>query len=127
MRFLPWLTRDNADSEHDDIDVGRLLAQGLADRSSARNARRELARYRTYLVRRRKILEKPLNQLNPANVRRMASSGASMGSLQMTHEMRIRDAHTVDAGRMMQVAEVQRQIDEVDAALQELKTIRRRA
>lgn len=95
--------------------------RGMRDRSSARRAVTELTRYRKHLVRRRKLLEKPLNQLNPGNVRRMTGSNPSIGSLQMTHEMRIRDAHTEDGGRMMQLAEVQRQIDEVDDAIRQLR------
>lgn len=43
------------------------------------------------------------------------------GALQMTHEMRLRDDHAQDRGRMMQLGEVQRQIEEVDVAIQQVR------
>ncbi len=39
----------------------------------------------------------------------------------MTHEMRLRDDHAQDRGRIMQLGEVQRQIEEVDVAIQQVR------
>lgn len=127
MRWFGWFRRNALDHSVEPVDVDQLVAAGLRDAASARPAVSELKRYRKDLVRRRKHLEKPLNQLSPANVRRIASSNPSIGSLQMTHELRLRDDHTENSGRMMQLAEVQRQIEQVDDAVHQLRVQIRRS
>lgn len=121
MRWPRWFRREGTDEPVDPVDVDQLVSDGLRDAASARRVVSELKRYRAILVRRRKHLEKPLNRLAPASVRRMASSNPSTGALQMTHEMRLRDDHAEDSGRMMQLGEVQRQIEEVDVAIQQVR------
>ncbi len=121
MRWPRWFRREGTDEPVDPVDVDQLVSDGLRDAASARRVVSELKRYRAILVRRRKHLEKPLNRLAPASVRRMASSNPSTGALQMTHEMRLRDDHAQDRGRIMQLGEVQRQIKEVDMAIKQVR------
>lgn len=127
MRWFRWFRRNGADSSVEPVDVDRVVTEGRRDLASARLALSKLTRYRKDLVRQRHVMEKRFNQLAPARVRRMANSGPGIGTLQMTQDMRAHDVHTQDSGRMEQVAEVDREIEKVDDAVQQLRTQIRRS
>lgn len=121
MRWIGWFRRYDAERSGEPVDVDRVVTDGLRDLASARVAVVELTRYRKQLVRQRRVMEKQFNYLAPARVRRMASSGPGTGILQMTQDMRAHDAHKQDSGRMVQVAEVDREIEKVDDAVRQMR------
>jgi hypothetical protein len=127
MRWIGWFRRDDLEGKPERVDVDRLVIEGLRDPASARLAVSELSRYRKHLFRQRRVMEKRFKQLAPARVRRMASSGPGIGTLQMTQDMRTHDTHTRDNGRMEQVAEIDREIEKVDDAVRQLKAMIRRS
>jgi hypothetical protein len=127
MRWFGRFRRDLVDRSGEPVDVDRLVVEGLRDPASARLAVSELSRYRKDLFRRRRVMEKQFNQMAPARIRRMASSGPGMGTLQMTQDMRAHEAHTRDSGRMEQLAEVDREIEKVDKAVRQLRAQIRRS
>lgn len=125
MRWLDWLRRDHESTDdREPLDLQLIVDEGLRDRRAARQAVARLKHERKALRRRQRAISKQFERLTPVRVRNIARSGPAMGSYQLSQATRRTNTMSQDSERAKQVAEISKQIQEVDTALVRLKDVK---
>lgn len=122
MHWINWLRhpfgpRDSSAS----LDVASVVSDGLRDPVSAHRAIDRLKSERRRLLRQAKVVEKQFNRPTTRCVRQSGRLGPQLGTYQMTQDSRNADLANQDSSRAEQVVAIERQLEEIDAAISQLR------
>lgn len=126
MRLLNWFRRDEETPDtREPLDVDRLLAEGLRDRTSAREAIERLKEERTLLLRQQRAVDKQFRRSTTKDIRNMDRSGPAVGPYQLSQAMQDTNTAGQDSARVEQEADIARRLQAVDDGLARLRPIAR--
>jgi hypothetical protein len=114
---LPFGPRDFSES----LDVAGKLSAGLRDPASAQKAIAQLKDERKMLLRRMQVVEKQFRRTTNRSVRQSGRLGPQLGPYQMSQDVQNAELASGDSSRAEQVVAIERQIEEVDTAISQLR------